>query len=61
MKAQINKVNDGVVLVSLYNEKRIVNQKYFNTERQANNFCKKYNYKIENMNDEICNALQYEQ
>ena len=27
MKAQINKVNEGAVLVSLYNETRIVSQK----------------------------------
>jgi hypothetical protein len=61
MKAQINKVNEGAVLVSLYNDERVVNQKWFDTERKANNFCIKYNYKIENMNIEICNAMQYEQ
>ena len=33
MKAQINKVNEGAVKVSLFNEKRIVNQKWFDTER----------------------------
>lgn len=61
MKAQINKVNEGVVVVSLYNDKRVVTQKWFDTEKKAKNYCAKYSYKVEDMGSEICNAMQYEQ
>jgi len=59
MKAQINTVNEGCVVVSIYNAKRIVNQRYFTTMRKAENFCKKYGYEIEQMNDGIDNSLIY--
>lgn len=59
MKAQINKVNEGCIVVSLYNAKRIINQRYFTTMRKAENFCKKYGYEIEQMNDGIDNSLIY--
>ena len=61
MKAQINKVNEGAVKVSLFNEKRIVNQKWFDTERKALNFCKKYNYEVCQMNEDIDYAEQFNQ
>ena len=53
MKAQVNKVNEGAVVVSLYNEKRVVSQKWFDSERKANNFVKKYNYEVCNMPETI--------
>ena len=46
MKAQINKVNENAIMVSLFNEIRVVSQKWFDTEKKANNYCKKYNYEI---------------
>jgi len=53
MKAQVNKINKGAIMVSLYNEVRIISQKWFDTEKKANNYCKKYNYKICIMPDDI--------
>ena len=53
MKAQINKVNEGAVLVSFYNETRIVSQKWFDTERKAINYCTKYKYEICQMSENI--------
>lgn len=61
MTAQINNVNNGVVIVSLFNSIRIVDIKYFDTKRKANNFCKKYKYPIGIMNDNICCSLKYNQ
>ena len=61
MKTQINKVNEGAVMVSLYNEKRIVSQKWFDTERKANNFCKKYKYEVCNMTENVDYAEMYNQ
>jgi len=52
-KAQINKINEAAVLVSLYNKKKIISQKWFDTEKKAENFCAKYKYKICKMNENI--------
>ena len=59
MKAQINKTNEGCVVVSIYNAKRIVNQRHFTTLRKAENFCKKYGYEIEQMDESIDYSLIY--
>ena len=61
MKAQINKVNEGAILVVLFNNERIVNQKWFNTERKANNFCAKYKYEVCEMPENIDYAEKYNQ
>lgn len=61
MKAQINKLNESAIVVSLFNDKRVVNQKWFDTLKKAENFCKKYNYEICNMSKTINNSMQYEQ
>ena len=53
MKAQINTLNSGCILVSLYNTKRIVDQKYFKTDRKAINYCNKYGFEITAMNEAI--------
>ena len=53
MKAQINKVNENAILVSLFNDKRIVEQKWFDTIRKANNYCLKYKYEVCKMNDNV--------
>ena len=60
MKAQINKLGEDVTIVSIYNNVRIVNQKYFDTERKAKNYCAKYGYEIANMSKEIDYSLVYE-
>ena len=60
MKAQINKVNEGAILVSLFNEKRIVSQKWFTTKLKAVNFCKKYNYEVGEMPLHIDEGMKYE-
>ena len=59
MKAQINKVNEGTVLVSLFNNERVVNQKWFDTERKANNFCAKYKYEICQMSKNVDYAQMF--
>jgi len=59
MKAQINTVNEGCILVSIYNAKRIVNQRYFTTLRKAENFCKKHGYEIQQIDESIDYSLMY--
>ena len=60
MKAQINTLNAGCILLSIYNTKRIVNQKYFETDRKAINYCKKYGFEIIAMNEAIDESMMFE-
>ena len=60
MKAQINTLNSDCILVSLYNTKEIVDQKYFETERKAINYCKKYSFEIIAMNEDIDESMMFE-
>lgn len=48
--------------VSLFNSNRLVNEKYFATEKKAKNYCQKYGYKIsETVSEYLDCAIRYEQ
>lgn len=60
MKAQINTLNSDCILVSLYNTKEIVDQKYFETRRKAINYCKKYSFEIATMSGAVDESRMFE-
>lgn len=48
--------NNGTAIVNLFNSTRLVDRKYFDTEKQAVIFCKKFNYEVVSKIDDSINC-----
>ena len=54
MKATIT--NNGTAIVNLFNSTILVDRKYFDTEKKAIIFCKKFNYEVVSKIDDSINC-----